>query len=103
MLQIRGYRGITAIAENHMEKTMERGMETKRIPIIFLLYLGGSKGGMKVGGVKEVSPNTMESTNPPGFIPRFEPPDIFILHSWGPWLGFPLTSPGRRNTPASSP
>ena len=23
---------------------------------------GGSKGGMKVGGVKEISPNTVEST-----------------------------------------
>ena len=30
--------GITQIAENHMEKTMEHDVETKRIPIIFLLY-----------------------------------------------------------------
>ena len=48
----------------------------------------GSKGGMKLGGIKEISPNIVESTigifNPPSFIPQ--PPDPKHLIFRGPSL-----------------
>ena len=52
----------------------------------------GSKGEMKVGGVKEISPNIIESTigtlNPKPIQPFFEPPERV-------WFGARLSRWGR--------